>query len=78
MDFDSELVTDAQREACAVLVMRTMLADRSNGEGEAFEALLLRFARSRTYAMLFDYETRVWAEGPDYLGYLWDQERQGC
>ena len=42
MGFDEEAVTDEQREACAVVVMRTMLEDWS----------------SRTYELLFDFSSR--------------------
>ncbi len=76
MAFDSELVTDSQREACAVSVMRAMLEDLSAASGVPLEDLLLEFAASRTYEVLFDFETRVWAEGPDYLRALWERERE--
>ncbi len=75
MAFDSELVTDSQRETCAVSVMRAMLEDLSAAEGAPLEDLLLEFAASKTYGVLFDFETRAWAEGPDYLRGLWERER---
>lgn len=73
--FGSELVTDSQREACAVGAMRAMLEDLSSASGVPLEGLLLEFAASRTYEALFDFETRVWAEGPDYLRGLWEREK---
>ena len=60
-------VEDSQKEACAVLVMKTMLVDLSEKTGEKFDVLLLKFSKSRTYKNLFDYDTKYWCEGPDYL-----------
>lgn len=57
--FGSELVTDSQRESCAVGAMRAMLEDLSSASGVPLEGLLLEFATSRTYEALFDFETRV-------------------
>ena len=71
---DGYTVTDEQKEACAVSVMRAMLEDRSLREGTPFEEALEDFAESRCYEMLFDYGTRLWAEGPDYLCSLYDDE----
>ena len=71
MPFHEEEVTDAQREACAVEVMRTMLEDHCDRTGDSFEHALDSFASSPAYALLFDYGTRLWAEGPDYLRSIW-------
>lgn len=35
--------------------------------------LTLCDVQSRTYGMLFDFETRIWAEGPDYLRGFWER-----
>ena len=67
-------VTAEQKEACAVSGMRAMLEDYSERHGMAFEAALERFASTRCYAELFDFETRLWAEGPDYLASLFEDE----
>ena len=55
-------------------VMRTMLEDRSQRVGIPFEDAFLQFSESRTYALLFDFDTRLWAEGPDYLASLFEDE----
>ena len=49
MGFDEEAVTDEQREACAVVVMRTMLEDWCDDTGAPFDDALDAFASSRTY-----------------------------
>ncbi len=67
-------LTESQMEACAVMAMRMMLEDFSDEKGCSFPDALVRFAGSRTYQMLFDYDTRLWAEGPDYLRGVWMRE----
>ena len=76
MGFDEEAVTDEQREACAVVVMRTMLEDWCDDTGVPFDDALDAFASSRTYELLFDFSSRQWAEGPDNLRFVWEQERR--
>ena len=39
-----------------------------------FEEAMLQFAESSTYDMLFDFDTAVWKEGPDYLLDLYEDE----
>lgn len=67
MKYGDTGVTDQQRELCAVSVMRCMLGDLSVRTGIPFEDLFFQFVKSPVYEMLFDYDTRLWAEGPDYL-----------
>ena len=76
MGFDEEAVTDEQREACAVVVIRTMLEDWCDDTGAPFDDALDAFASSRTYELLFDFSSRQWAEGPDNLRFVWEQERK--
>ena len=76
MGFYEEAVTDEQREACAVVVMRTMLEDWCDDTGVPFDDALDAFASSRTYELLFDFSSRQWAEGPDNLRFVWEQERR--
>lgn len=76
MGFDEELVTDAQREACAVEVMRAILEDWCDDAGASFDETLDVFASSRTYELLFDFSSRQWADGPDNLRFVWERERK--
>ncbi len=76
MGFDEELVTDAQREACAVEVMRTMLEDWCDDTGASCAAAFDACASTRTYELLFDFSSRQWAEGPDNLRFVWERERK--
>lgn len=38
---------------------------------------LLRFTQFRIYDALFDFDTEIWKEGPDYLVSLYDQCASG-
>ena len=76
MGFDEEAVTDEQREACAVVVMRTMLEDWCDDTGAPFDDALDAFASSRTYELLFAFSSRPGAEGPDNLRFVWEQEKK--
>lgn len=67
-------VTDEEKEVCAILVMRMMLEDYCKHTGKNFEQELLKFTRSRTYEALFDFETRLWAEGPCYIQGIYEEE----
>ena len=73
---DGYILTDEQKEACAVGVMRTMLEDYSERHGVPFDAALAAFAQSPCYDALFDFDTRLWAEGPDYLASLFEDNLQ--
>lgn len=78
MGFDEGAVTDEQREACAVEVMRAMLEDWCDDTGTSFDDALDAFAASRTYDLLFDFSSRQWAEGPDNLRCTWERERKSA
>ena len=67
MKSDEFTITDAQKELCAISAMRTMLLNLSDATGRSFEETLLDFTSSSVYQALFDYETGLWREGPDYL-----------
>ncbi len=60
-------VTDEQREHCALVNMRMMLTEYAEQNKITFEEAFLQFVNTPVYKMLFDYETRLWAEGPKYL-----------
>lgn len=78
MSFHPEEVTDEQREACAVEIMRVMLEDFCDDTNTPFDIALDAFASSRTYNLLFDFASRMWAEGPDYLRYFWQREQNNA
>lgn len=44
-----------------------MLEKYSEKEKIPFEQAFFLFTNSNAYKALFDYETGIWSEGPDYL-----------
>lgn len=73
MSFEEEFVTDNQREACAVMVMQRVLEKYSEKHKVSFNEAINKFASSNLYTGLFDYTTRLWAEGPDFLLNLFEK-----
>ena len=71
-----EEVSIEQKEACAVLCMRMMLEDYSQRTGISFEKAFEEFASTDVYNQLFDFETHLWAESPDYLALLFTQGKE--
>ncbi len=62
-----DVVTDKQKEHCAIVNMRLMLTEYAKETGTPFDDAMFLFAESPVYKMLFDYETNLWMEGPRYL-----------
>ena len=71
--FDNTSVSTETKEACAIETMRYMLQNYSRDKGIPFEDALLLFTASSTYQVLFDFDTQVWKEGPDYLRSLFER-----
>ncbi|MDO5424195.1 MAG: hypothetical protein Q4F41_10750 [Eubacteriales bacterium] len=65
--------TDKQKETCAVITMRDMVAKLAVREKIPYEEAMLRFTESRIYEALFDFETGIWKESSDYLLDLYDR-----
>lgn len=70
--FTNNPVPAATKEACAIETMRYMLQNYARDKQISFEDALLTFSSSSTYQVLFDFDTEVWKEGPDYLRSLFD------
>ena len=47
--------------------MRLMLQQYSEKHHIPFDDAFFQFSTSAAYPALFDYETEIWKEGPDYL-----------
>ena len=70
---NNPIVSNATKEACAIETMRYMLQQYSQDHQLAFEDAFFAFSTSSTYLVLFDFETEVWKEGPDYLRCLFEK-----
>lgn len=67
-------IPNETKEACAVETMRYMLEKFSRDKEISFEEAFFMFSTSSAYKVLFELETQVWKEGPDYLRSLFDRE----
>lgn len=74
MEIYQSTVSEKRKNACAVNLMRNMLIKYSMKYGISFESAMIQFAESSTYGMLFDFDTAIWKEGPDYLLELYEDE----
>lgn len=74
MEIYTDTVSDKRKNACAVNLMRNMLIKYAQKHHILFEDAMIQFAESSTYGMLFDFDTAVWKEGPDYLLNLYEEE----
>lgn len=66
-------VSNETKEACAIETMHYMLQNYAQDNGLTFEDAFFTFSTSTTYQVLFDFETEVWKEGPDYLRSLFEK-----
>ena len=71
--YDNTAVSSETKEACSVEIMRYMLQNYAQDKGIPFEDALLTFTTSSTYQVLFDFDTQVWKEGPNYLRSLFEK-----
>ncbi|MCQ2442643.1 MAG: hypothetical protein MJ077_05910 [Oscillospiraceae bacterium] len=69
----ADTIPTKQKNSCAIRLMRTMLLKYAEREAISFDEAMLRFAESSAYELLFDFDTEVWREGPDYLMMLFEE-----
>ena len=69
-------VTKGQKLYCAnnlvAMVIQNLLDDAPDVPQEE---MFKQFGSSQTYRQLYDFKTELWKEGPDYLIWLFQQER---
>ena len=75
MELSVNTISSDRKETTAITVMRTMLVTYSEEKHIPFEQAILDFSQSETYEDLFDFDTEIWKEGPEYLRGLYDEER---
>ena len=62
------------REQAMQALVAMVVEDRAKKEKRPAVEVLRQFRRSRTYAMLFDKDTGLWMNGPDYISEEYDLE----
>lgn len=70
---ETQKVSDELKEWCASVTMRDMLFNLAKQENITYEEALLKFTASPIYSALYDFETGIWKEGPDYLLDLYER-----
>ena len=67
-------ISDRVKEASALASMQRMLEKYSEKYNIPFDKAMEKYASSESYSALFNYETALWREGPDYLLQWFEQE----
>lgn len=70
----TDTIPTNRKNSCAIRLMRTMLVKYAECYGVSFAEAMFRFTESNAYEILFDFDTGVWKEGPDYLMMLFEEE----
>lgn len=73
MAIPNNITTEKQMETCAISTMRRMVEKYAEKTAVPFEEAFFRFTNSCIYEALFDFETGIWMEGPDYLMALYEE-----
>ena len=67
------MLTTDQKETCAVISMRDAVALLAREKKISYENALLLFGGSRIYDALFDFDTGIRKESPEYLLALYNK-----
>ncbi len=62
-----EKVSEKQKNAAAIMLMQCVLEIYSERHSVSIDEALTWFSSTPVYNALFDYETGLWKEGPDYI-----------
>ena len=68
-------VTQEAKDFAKSLLISMMITDRAEKEKRDSLEMFREFRRSNTMRMVYDEETGLWMNGPDYLADEWDMER---
>ena len=72
---DSDL-KERMKESTALATLQRAMEKYSKQKEISFDAAVLDFFRSTTYGMLFDFDSMLWTQGPDYLIDVYEGELQ--
>lgn len=67
MGTSNDEMTLIQKETCAVISMRETIALLAEEKHIPYEDAMLQFTSSCIYDALFDFDTGIWKESPEYL-----------
>lgn len=52
---------------CAAITLAAAIEDMAEDSGRSIEEIRREILESKAYESLMDFDTRLWAEGPDYF-----------
>lgn len=67
-------MSDESREYAMNLLATMVVQQRAERSGQSFEEEFSEFRRSKTFEMLYDPDTGLWMNGPDYISDEYDIE----
>lgn len=56
-----------QKKFCADLILTDAIMDMAEAEGISWQEARSRIINSEAYTALYNFETGLWANGPDYF-----------
>lgn len=60
-------ITEKEKEECALLVMRMAIEEYAKKHSVPYHEALAKFVHTYVYDALFNYDTGLWEQGPDYI-----------
>lgn len=70
-------ISEKQKNAEAIMLMQRVLEKYSEKNSISLDEALTWFSSTLVYDALFDYETGLWKEGPDYILDIIEKENLG-
>lgn len=70
-------ISEKQKNAAAIMLMQRVLEKYSEKNSISLDEALTWFSSTPVYDALFDYETGLWKEGPDYILDIIEKENLG-
>ena len=66
----------SKQEMLAQFIVQEVVALIAEDEGVEFDKAMRQFYASRTFEVLYDFETLLYREGALYVWALWSEEKQ--
>ena len=63
----STSVSNEQKSFCATLILTAAIMDMAEDEGISRQEARSRIINSPAYDAIYNFDTGLWAEGPDYF-----------
>lgn len=67
INMNSKKITIEEKEFVATEMLRLVVENIKKKEKKSFDLAFSKIVLSTAYDVLFDFDTEVWKEGPDYI-----------